>query len=335
MNPETNAAGLTMKRLGSLCLLLLLAAAMPFAANAQDFPSRVVRIVVPYPAGGGVDGLARQLADRLSKLWQQPVIVENKPGASTTVGGELVARAPADGYALLLTSNSSITSNPFLFKTSNLDPVSDLKPVTQLIDLHQMVVVHPSVAANTMQELVTLAKQKPTTLNYGSYGNGSQPHLLFEMLRAKTGVQIMQVPYRGIAPAITATVAGDVQMTLGGPSTTGALTEAGQLKALAIGRSERVAAFPNVPTLKEAGFADIDPRSWFGLFAPKDTPDTIVDTIQRDVATVFADPEFRGPFIEKVGYTAVASTPAAFRDFIASDLEYKKHMISTAGIKPE
>lgn len=322
-----------MKALEILCILLL--ATLPFAAKAQDFPSHVVRIVVPYPAGGGVDGLARPLADRLSKLWQQPVIVDNKPGASTTIGGEYVARAPADGYTLLLTSDSSITSNPFLFKVSNLDPITDLKPVTQLIDLHQMVVVHPSVTASTMKELVALAKQKPNTLNYGSYGNGSQPHLLFEMLRAETGAQIMQVPYRGIAPAITATIADDVQMTLGGPSTTGAYVDAGRLKALAIGRKERVAGFPEVPTLEEAGFPDIDPRSWFGLFAPKDTPDSLVDKIQRDVATVFADPEFRGPFVEKVGYTGVASSPAAFRAFIVSDLQYKKHLISTAGIKPE
>jgi tripartite-type tricarboxylate transporter receptor subunit TctC len=327
-------AGLIMKALKSLCILLL-AAALPFAASAQDFPSRVVRIIVPYPAGGGVDGLARPLADRLSKIWQQPVIVENKPGASTTVGGEYVARAPADGYTLLLTSDSSITSNPFLFKESNLDPINDLKPVTQLIDLHQMVVVHPSVTASTLKELVALAREKPNALNYGSYGNGSQPHLLFKMLRAETDAQIMQVPYRGIAPAITATIAGDVQMTLAGPQTSVALIEAGKLKALAIGRQERVAAFPNVPTLTEAGFPDIDPRSWFGLFAPKDTPDTLVDKIQREVATVFADPGFREPFIEKVGYTGVASSPAAFRDFIMSDLEYKRRMISTAGIKPE
>jgi tripartite-type tricarboxylate transporter receptor subunit TctC len=326
-------AGLTMKALKSLCVLLLIA--LPLAGHAQDFPGRVVRIVVPYPAGGGVDGLARQLGDRLSKLWQQPVVIENKPGASTTVGGEYVARATADGYTLLLTSDSSITSNPFLFKESNLDPINDLKPVTQLIDLHQMVVVHPSVTADTLKELVALAKQRPNALNYGSYGNGSQPHLLFEMLRAETGAQIMQVPYRGIAPAITATIAGDVQMTLGGPSVTGALVETGRLKALAIGRKERVAAFPNVPTLKEAGFPDIDPRSWFGLFAPKDTPDAIVGKIQRDVATIFADPEFREPFIEKAGFTGVASSPAAFREFIMSDLEYKKRLISTAGIKPE
>jgi tripartite-type tricarboxylate transporter receptor subunit TctC len=330
---KSKVAVSTMKAFKSLCILLL--AALPFAANAQDFPNHLVRIVVPYPPGGGVDGLARPLADRLSRIWQQPVIVENKQGAATTIGGEFVARAPADGYTLLLTSDSSITSNPFLFKESSLDPIRDLKPVTQLIDLHQMVVVNPSVTAGTLKELVALAKQNPNALNYGSYGNGSQPHLLFEVLRAETGAQIMQVPYGGIAPAITATVAGDVQVTLGGPQTTGALIKAGRLKALAIGRKERIATFPDVPTLAEAGFPDIDPRSWFGLFAPKDTPDALVDKIQHDVATIFADPEFSKPFIEQVGYTSVASSPAAFHDFIMDDLEYKKHLISTAGIKPE
>lgn len=305
---------------------------LPIAAHAQDFPNKIVRIVVPYPAGGGVDGLARPLADRLSKIWQQTVIVDNRPGASTTIGGEYVARAPADGYTLLLTTDSSITSNPFLFKSSSFDPIKDLAPITQLIDLHQMVVVHPSLSANTMKELVALAKEKPNALNYGSYGNGSQPHLLFEMLRAETGAQIMQIPYRGIAPAITATIAGDVQMTLGGAATTGAHADAGRLKALAISRKERLRAYPNVPTLKEAGFPDIDPQSWFGLFAPPGTPEHVIEKIQRDVERIFNDPDFRGPFIDKVGYTGVAASPAKFREFIMRDLEYKRRLIATAGI---
>ena len=305
---------------------------LPGTSSAQDFPNKIVRIVVPYPAGGGVDGLARPLADRLSKLWQQPVIVDNRPGASTTIGGEFVARAPADGYTLLLTTDSSITSNPFLFKGSSLDPIKDLAPVTQLIDLHQMVVVHPSVPANTMTELVALAKEKPNALNYGSYGNGSQPHLLFEMLRAETGAQIMQIPYRGIAPAITATIAGDVQMTLGGAATTGAHADAGRLKALAISRKERLQAHPNVPTLTEAGFPNIDPQSWFGLFAPIGTPDRVIEKIQKDVESIFNDPDFRGQFIDKVGYTGVAASPTKFREFIMKDFEYKRRLIATAKI---
>jgi tripartite-type tricarboxylate transporter receptor subunit TctC len=314
---------------------MLLVALWSTLAQAQDFPSRLVRIVVPYPAGGGVDGLARPLADRLSKKWQQTVIVENKPGASTMIGGEFVARATADGYTLLFTSDSSITSNPFLFKSASFDPIKDLAPVTQLIDLHQMVVVHPSVSANTLKELVALAKEKPNTLNYGSYGNGSQPHLLFEMLRAETGAQIMQIPYRGIAPAITATIAGDVQMTLGGAATTGAHADAGRLKALAISRKERLPAYPRVPTLAEAGFPDVDPQSWFGLFAPRGTPNALVEKIQQDVAGVFADPDFRGQFIDRAGFTGVAASPAKFQEFILKDFDYKKRLISLAGIKAE
>ena len=207
--------------------------------------------------------------------------------------------------------------------------------VTQLIDLHQMVVVHPSVPASTMKELVALAKEKPNTLNYGSYGNGSQPHLLFEMLRAETGAQIMQIPYRGIAPAIAATIAGDVQMTLGGAATTGAHADAGRLKALAISRKERLPAYPRVPTLKEAGFPDVDPQSWFGLFAPRGTPDALVEKIQQDVASVFANSDFRGQFIDRAGFTGVAASPAKFREFIMRDFEYKKRLIGTAGIKAE
>lgn len=182
---------------------------MPGFAVAAPYPERPVHIIVPYPPGGGVDGLARPLADRLSKLWKQTVIVENKAGASTLLGGETVARAPKDGYTLFLTSDSSITSNPFLFKKLPFDPVKDLAPVTQLIDLHQMVVVNPSVSANTMQELVSYAKKHPDKLTYGSYGRGSQPNLLFEALRAKTGAGILQVPFRGIAPAILATLKGN------------------------------------------------------------------------------------------------------------------------------
>ncbi len=301
----------------------------------QDYPKRVVRIVVPYPAGGGVDALARPLADELSRKWQQTIIIENKPGASTQIGGEYVARSEPDGHTLFLTSDSSITSNPHLFKGASFNPIADLAPVTQLIDLHQMLVVHPSDPANTVKELVELAKSKPNTLNYGSYGVGSQPHLLFEMLRAETGAQIMQIPYRGIAPAITATIANDVQMTLGGAATTGAHSKAGRLKALAISRPSRLSDYPDVPTLAEAGFPRIDPRSWFGLFAPAGTPKDIVLKIQKGVAEVFSDPKFRDRHVVGVGYTGVASTPDDFSKFIQDDLAYKGRMMAATGIKAE
>jgi tripartite-type tricarboxylate transporter receptor subunit TctC len=280
--------------------------------HAQEFPNHIVKIIVPYPAGGGVDGLARPIAERLGRLWGQSVIIENKPGASTMIGGAEVARATPDGHTLLFTSDSSITSNPHLFKKMLYDPIKELAPVTQLIDLHQFVLVHPSVSANTMKELVALAKERPNALNYGSYGKGSQPHLLFEMLRKETGAQIQQISYRGIAPAITAVLAGEVQMTLGSVAVAAGHIEGKRLKALAIGRQTRLPSHPEIPTLREAGFPDIEPRSWFGLLAPAGTPPSVVGKIQKDVAAILNEPDFKARFIDRAGHTGVGSSPEAF-----------------------
>jgi tripartite-type tricarboxylate transporter receptor subunit TctC len=319
----------------SLSLLVLPVCLSPALALAESYPSKPVHIVVPYPAGGGVDGLARPLADELSKAWGQPVLVENKPGASTIIAGDYVAKAPADGYRLFFTSDSSITSNPHLYKSLPFDPIKDLAPVTQLIDLHQMVVVHPSVTANTMQELVAAAKAKPNSLNYGSYGSGSQPNLLYEGLKSKTGIQITHVPYKGIAPALTATISGEVQMTLGGAGTSTGYISAGKLKPLAIARKERLPLYPNVPTLGEAGFPDIDPQSWFGMFAPAGTPPATIDKIQKAVAKIFADSEFNARHVAGKGYTGVASTPKDFAAFIKADFDYKARLVKISGAKAE
>ena len=314
---------------------LILVVCFASAAHAQDFPGKPLRIVVPYPPGGGVDGLARPLADRLSKRWGQSVLVDNKAGAATQIGGDFVAKAPADGYTLLLTTDQTITSNPHLYAKMPFDPMKDLAPVTQLIDLHQMVVAHPSVAAGTMQELVALAKGKPGSLNYGSYGSGSQPNLLFEALKAQTGVNIAHIPYKGIAPALTAAVAGEVQLTMGGTATSRGYFAAGRLKPLAIARAQRLPALPEVPTLREAGFPDIDPKPWFGLFAPAGTPAAILEKIQKDVHAIITDPEFDKREMTGKGYGAVGSTPAEFAAFIKNDLEYKGRLIKLSGAKAE
>ena len=317
-----------------VCFFLAVAsAALLRPAIAEPFPTRVVRLVVPFPAGGGVDVLARAIAERLSKTWGQTVVIDNKAGAGTMIGGEAVARSAPDGYTLLVTSDSTITSNPFLYKKQLFDPATAFTPVTQLIDMAQMVVVHPSLPANSLQELVALAKQG--RLNYGSYGNGSSPNLLFESLKAKAGVDIVQVPFRGAAPAVVATLANDVQMTLGGAAIAGAYVMAGKLKALATGRKERLTSLPDVPTLKEAGFSEIDPRTWFGIFAPAGTPSDIVAKIQQDIASIINEPAFKERYIDSVGYGAVGSTPEAFAAFIGADLDYKRELISIARIEPE
>jgi len=303
--------------------------------SPSQFPSRLIKLIVPYPPGGGVDGLARPIAERLGRLWGQSVIIENKPGAATMIGGAEVAHAPADGHTLLFTSDSTVTSNPHLFKKMLYDPIRELAPVTQLIDLHQFVLVHPSVSANTMKELVALTKEKPDALNYGSYGKGSQPHLLFEMLGKETGAKIQQISYRGIAPAITAVLAGEVQTTLGSVAVAAGHIEARKLKALAIGRQARLPSHPEIPTLREAGFPDIEPLSWFGLFAPAGTPLAIVAKIQQAVAAVLNEPEFKARFIYQAGHSGVGSTPAAFAAFIQADLEAKQKLIAAAGIEAE
>lgn len=324
-----------MRIVGRLVTAFVLIVAAVCGVAAQEFPARVVKLMVPYPAGGGVDGLARALGERLARVWSQTVLVENKPGASTMIGGAEVARSPADGHTLFFTTDSSITSNPHLFKKMTYDPIKELAPVTQLIDLHQLVLVHPSVKANTLQELVALAKAEPDKLNYGSYGIGSQPHLLFEMLKKETGIKIQQVSYRGIAPALTAVIAGDVQMTLGGVSVAAGHIAAGKLKPLALGRAVRDKSLPNVPTLSEAGFPNIDPRSWFGLFAPVGTPPAVIAKIQHDVATVLNEAGFKARFIDKLGFTGVGSNPEAFAKFIADDFAYKRTLISVTGITAE
>lgn len=322
-----------MRRIAGWIALALVA--VPLAALAQAYPGKPVRIVVPYPPGGGVDGMARPLAERLAAKWGQPVLVENKAGAGTIIGAEFVAKAPQDGYTLLLTTESTITSNPYIYPKLPYDPIKELAPITQLIALPQMVVAHPSVAANSLGELVELARAKPGQFNYGSYGSGSQPHLLFEGFKAQTGVAITQVPYKGIAPAVTAALAGEVQLTMAGASVSRGHIEAGKLKPLAIARKQRLTLMPGVPTLAEAGFAEIDPQSWFGLFVTGGTPREIVAKIHQDVIAVFADPEFRDRHMLQRGFDPVLSTPEEFAAFIQVDLQQKARLIKLSGAKAE
>lgn len=327
------------RRLLGTALAAATGAVMPAGqslAQAPAFPSRTVKIVVPYAPGGGLDAMARVLAERLQRTWGQPVVVENKTGASTIIGAQAVTRAAPDGHTLLLTSEATITSNPFLFDKLPYDPMRELAPISQLIGLPQMVVAHPSVPAQNLVELVAVAKSKPNAISYASYGSGSLPHLLFEGLKMRTGVELVQVPYRGIIPAVMAALAGEVQLTLAGVAAAQAHLAAGKLKALAVAHATRLPEFPQVPTLREAGFADIDPHaSWFGLFATAGTPDHVVQKIQRDVASIGADPAFTQGHLASRGFMPVFSTPAAFSRFIREDALQKSQLIRLTGAKTE
>lgn len=313
-----------------LAALLAVSAQLSFA---QDFPSAAVKLVVPYPPGGGVDGLARPLAERLAALWGKAVVVDNRGGAATIIGSDFVAKAQPDGYTLLFTSDSSITSNPHLYATMPLDPMKDLVPVTQLIDLYQMVVVHPSVPVKTLKEFVAHAKVQ--TMNYGSYGSASQPNLLFEALKLETGISLTHIPYRGIAPALQATLANEVQATLASPATAGPHLKAGKMKALAISAPNRSALLPEVPTLQESGYPAIGPRAWFGIFAPRGTPPAVLEKISRDIAKVMAEPAFDATQVSGKGYQRVNSLPRDFAELLAEDFRQKGRVIKQNGIKPD
>lgn len=314
--------------------VLLGALALPAVARAQEaFPTRQVRLVVPFPPGGGLDALARALADRLQAGWGQPVVVDNRPGGSTVPGVDAVAKAAPDGHTLLVTADNSITSNPHLIRGLPHDPMRDLAPVTLLVDVHQMVLVHPAVGATTMAELVAAARAAPGKLNFGSYGVASQPHLAFAALMARERIEMVHVPYRGLTPAVMATLSGEVQMTLAGISSGAEHIRAGRLRALAVGKPGRLEALPEVPTLIEAGYGEIDPRTWFGVFAPAGVPGVLLSRLHRDIAAAMGTPEVRDRILLPANYTVHLTDPAATAAFLREDLDYKRRLIALAGIE--
>lgn len=309
-------------------------AIVPVASGQASYPTRPVRIVVAYPPGGGIDVLARQLAERLSPQWGQPVVVENKPGASTNLAAEYVAKAPADGHTILLTSDSTFSINPHLFTKL---PYSDRDfiPVTQLILLQQVLLANPAVEATNVTELVALARAKPGTLNYGSYGSGSQPHLAASMLNYKAGIDLVHVPYKGLSLSIPAAISGEVQLTFSGIASARPYVQSGRLKALAIGGPTRSPLMPDVPTFAEQGYPEVETHAWFGLFVPAGTPRVAVDRIYRDVAAILNDPTFREKEVVQKGYDLVASSPEVFAAFIAKDRAARGQAVKISGAKIE
>src|SRR5918993_4578421 len=260
---------------------------------AQAWPTKPVRMVVAYPPGGGIDVLARQLADKLTPAWGHPVVVENKPGANTIVATDAVAKSAADGHAILMTTDATFSINPHLYAKLPYDAQRDFTPVTMLVLLHQLLVAHPSLQANTLEELIKLAKAKPGSINYASYGSGSQPHLAGEMLKNKAGIDLVHVPYKGISLAVPAVMAGEVQLTFAGIATSMPQLKAGRIKAIAIGGAVRSPLLPQLPTFRELGYPEVETHAWFGLFVPANSPREAVGRIHRDTRAILDEPDFR------------------------------------------
>ena len=309
--------------------------AVVLSSSSFAFPEKLVRLVVPLPAGGYADIVARQIALELSTQWKQPVIVENRPGSNTIAAADFVAKAPADGYTILMATDSTMSINPHLYAKLPYDAARDFAPVTQLLIVPMQLVAHPSVAASNLAELVALAKEKPGALNYASYGIGSVPHLAMEMLKSKTGIDIVHIPYKGTADAVPATVGRQVQLTFSGIPSVLAHIQAGRLKPLAIGGPRRSPLAPEVPTFAEQGYADVNANAWFGLLVPAGTPRAAISTIHAEVVRIISASDFRARYIDAVGLELVASNPEAFALFLSADRASQSRAVRVSGARSE
>ena len=332
-----------MSRLKASITALLLMIGVAQVAQAQTastgaalaYPNKPMRIVVPYPAGGGIDIISRVIGERLTQRLGQPVLVDNRPGGGTILAAELVARAAPDGHTLMITTDSTITINQHLYAKLPYDPVRDFTPVIQLVLLNQLLLANPAVPANTLKELIAYAKANPGKLNYASYGNGSQPHLAMEMLKSQAGIDVVHVPYKGIPQAVPAALAGEVQLTFSGAASSQAHIKAGRLKALAIGGKSRLALLPEVPTFTESGFPDVPSNAWFGVFVPAATPREIVMKLHAELTRILREPDFVEKEIMAKGYELVASTPEEFAAFLIADSARNARAVKISGAKAE
>ena len=303
--------------------------------SVQAYPNKTIRIVVPYPAGGGIDLISRAIGNQLSQRWGQPVVIENKPGSGTIVAAEGVAKAAPDGYTLMVTTDSTISVNPHLYARLPYDPVKDFAPITQMVLLNQLLLANAAVPANNLKELIAYAKANPGKLNYASYGSGSQPHLAMEMLKSQAGMDIVHVPYKGIPQAVPAAIAGEVQLTFSGAASSIAHIKGGRLKAIAIGGKSRLFMLPEVPTFTEGGFPEVPANAWFGLFAPAGTPREVVMKLNAEVVKMLKEPEFNQKEVVAKGYELVANTPEEFTAFLVTDSQRNARAIKISGAKAE
>jgi len=301
---------------GAALLAAVLVASQP--ALGQTYPDHLIKIVVPTSAGGGNDAMARIVGNKLAERLKQPVIVENKAGGNGAIASEFVAKSAPDGYTLLFGYIATHGINPALSKVP-YDPVKDFSPIAMIAEAQEVLVVHPSVKANTVAELIALAKAKPGSISYASAGNGTAPHISGELFKRLAGVDMLHVPYKGSSPALTDTLGGTTQVMFPSLVAANQFIKAGKLRALAVTGSKRSAMFPALPTIAEAGVPGFQITQWYGFFAPAKTPPAIVDRVNRELVAIMKDPDTQKKFADQ-GADVVTSTPAEFGRFVQSEL---------------
>jgi tripartite-type tricarboxylate transporter receptor subunit TctC len=319
---------------GALVLLTAvitaIAAPFTFAQGAANYPTKPVRLVVPFPAGGTTDILARAVAQKLSEAWGQQVIVDNRPGAGGNIGSDLVAKSKPDGYTLLMGTVGTHAINPSLYKNMPYDHVKDFAPVILVAGVPNVLVVNASLPVHSVPELIAYAKANPGKLNFASSGNGTSIHLSGELFKAMTGVEMTHVPYKGSAPALTDLIGGQVQLMFDNLPSSLPFIKAGKLRALAVTSGARAAALPDLPTLAESGLPGFEASSWFGVLAPAGTPRDIVAKLNGAIAGWLASPEAKEKLLAQ-GAVAAGGTPDDFARHIAAETSKWAKVVKASG----
>jgi tripartite-type tricarboxylate transporter receptor subunit TctC len=311
-----------------IALLAAFAAISPVAG--QEYPSRLVRLVVPQAAGGGTDTFARAIGQRLSERWGQSVVIENKAGAGGVVGTDFVAKSPADGYTLLVTYEGSQAINQSLYEKLPFDSLKDFYPVATIAVTPFILVAGPRVQATTLREFIAFARANPDRLSYGSAGNGSVNHLLGEMLKTEAGIRLVHVPYKGASAAIADVMGGHLDAAFASVPSVISSVQSNVVRALAVSSAKRIAVAPDIPTIAEAGFQKFDVNPWWGILGPAGLSPAIAQKISVDVAEILKTPEMQD-VLAKQGATPLISSPEAFRDLLAKDIEKWSKVVKASG----
>jgi tripartite-type tricarboxylate transporter receptor subunit TctC len=311
---------------GALTAILLCAAGTP---AAQTYPAGPVRIVVPFPAGGGVDSMGRLFGQKLAEALGKPVVIDNRAGANGMIGSEIVAKSAKDGYTLLVNGANFVTT-PSLYKNVTYDPIRDFAPVSLLAHAPNVLVVHPSLPAKSVKELIALAKTRPGQVNYASSASGSTPHLAAELFKTLTGINLVHVPYRGTGPAITAIISGEVSVMFMPALAAIPYVENGRLRALGVTTTERLPALPNLPTVAESGLKGYQSSQWYGVLAPAGTPADILGLLSGHAAKVMQSPEMKER-MKNSGSVAVGSTREVFAKHLQTEFAKWAKIIKASG----
>jgi tripartite-type tricarboxylate transporter receptor subunit TctC len=301
------------------------------APSAEGWPSRVIKLVVPFTPGGGIDSIGRIIGARLSEIWGQQVVIENKPGAGGNIASEFVARSAPDGYTMYITA-AGLAVNQYLFVTVNYDPLADFAPVTLICLFPNVLVVPNSSSLRSVGDLIAQAKREPGKLTFASPGHGSSPHMSGELFKYLATVDLTHVPYRGASPAYTDVIAGRVDCTFAVMASGLPLVRSGQLRALGVTTAKRVAAAPEIPTIAESGVPGYDMSSWFAFFVPAKTPPEIIRKMHADTVAVLAEPQVRAK-LDALGVVVVGSTPEELGAHLKAEMERWAPVIKAANIK--